>query len=147
MIEAHQPGKELGWATQSPSRPTPPTPIPPCHLDRRLPLLSEGTGPEEGGKGRLQGQQRQDPAGRVLVGVGGALPCPGHDVVLLGLLVMRLPILPFFRSPSGASSPLLLLYQGNMGKKLCPASRATLPYHSGQPGLASMVKLLGFSKN
>lgn len=68
------------------------------------------------------------------VGQRGSLPRPGHDVVLLGLLVDRAAHAAVFQGALPGQLPLLLC-RGH-GKEAVSCPGAARPCCLGQPGLA-----------
>jgi hypothetical protein len=92
------------------------------------------------GRGDAQDQQRQVLAGRVQVGQRGPLPCSGHDIVLLGLLVDWAAHAAILQGALPGQIPLLLCREHGKEAMSCP--RAILPYCLGQPELGSHCETL-----
>ena len=100
---SHKPGNGLVWAL--PHHFPPPTPLDPVEI-----LSSQrGARPEEGGNGGRLRTRRYTCwlAGSKWGGVG-PLPCPGHDIVLLGLLHDRATHTAVLQGALPGQLPLLL---------------------------------------
>lgn len=129
----HKPGEELCWALPHHF----PSPSP---LDSVEILCSQrGARPEEGGK-RERLRTDADWQGPGGVCVWGCLPCPGHDIVLLGLLDYRATHTSVLQGALPGQLPLLLCRGIWEGSCVLPPGPPYLTAQ-GSLGWASIGKL------